>query len=112
LDCFAFLGSVVSFGGLKVFSLQLQSDASARKLGDLAHQCPFLTVAKEKLTGIHQPGNPQFCVGCPLGIDTINDKERGYLMHNCAVYHQLHVQWIAQAEARKVIQEHYGSDEP
>ncbi|MCX7346993.1 MAG: hypothetical protein NTU78_14850 [Alphaproteobacteria bacterium] len=108
---FAFLGSIISFGGLKVFSLQLQSDASIKKLDDLAQRCPFLAVAKERLVGIHQPGNPQFCVGCPLGIDTINDKDRGYLIHNCAVYHQLHVKWLDQSEAQKFVQERYGSDE-
>lgn len=91
---FAFLGSLVSFGGLTMVSLQLQSDVNKQRISELSQaekSCPFISIFKEndKYPG-RRPGHPEVCAKCPLGIDRSG---RGILDHACGVYDQLHEEW-------------------
>ena len=89
----AFLGSLFSYGGVNIVSLQAQSQANQMRVEDLTARCPFNDLVRDTLNQIQQPGNPDFCLKCPLGIDTIGERERGFLIHNCRVYDELHTQW-------------------
>lgn len=89
----AFLGSLFSYGGVNIVSLQAQSQANEMSVENLTVRCPFKDLVKDPFGQVQQPGNPDFCVKCPLGVDTIDERERGFLIHNCCVYNELHTQW-------------------
>jgi hypothetical protein len=102
---FTFIGGLISIGGLKMFSI----NASLRKAKERIEQvittaggCPFLAIFAGKPTELHRPGNPRFCVKCPLGIDIDSSKEGG-LIHVCNVYPVLHRQWKELPGADKVL---------
>lgn len=91
----AFLGSLFSYGGVNILSLQAQAQVQEdRALArDSRTACPFEPLALERDEQVHGPGNPDFCLKCPLGIDTVDDRDRGFLIHNCSVYADLHASW-------------------
>jgi len=91
----AFLGSLFSYGGVNIVSLQAQSQENKRRVEDISIQCPFKDLLRDPVGQVQQPGNPDFCVKCPLGIDTTNERDRGFLIHNCLVYDKLHAKWCS-----------------
>jgi len=107
----AFLGSLISFGGVNILSLQAQSDANLERVEILARDCPFKALLRDPFDQIRQPGNPDFCIRCPLGIDTIGESERGFLMHNCAIYDEMHSKWRSLPEAERHLKHRWRSDE-
>lgn len=112
----ALVGSLIGLGGVNLFSLEGRLSTSEELLAGnrnenekqlhemlrhidehfaiLSRRCPFeeIFTPNHQLNGISRPGDPNFCVKCPLGIDQSSQQEDG-LMHNCHVYHDLHVKW-------------------
>jgi hypothetical protein len=99
---FALLGSLVSLGGASLLSVQGAVAAESERIETLQHRCPFETITLGRGNG-REPGNPDFCVKCPLGIDTVGERERGFLMHNCGVYDGLHRRWLQTHAGREYL---------
>lgn len=87
----ALLGSVVSLGGVSLMSVEAIAAESQRIEAPKA-RCPFEAI-KVGVEHGREPGHPDVCVKCPLGLDRIGDPERGFLLHNCSVYDELHKRW-------------------
>jgi hypothetical protein len=89
------IGGLVSVGGVRIFSFQ----ASLRRMQQIVQAqvgCPFVPLplgSHRRNNGDYRPGNPQFCVKCPLGIDISSNHPDG-LVHNCRVYPELHKEWV------------------
>jgi len=101
---FTFVGGLISIGGVKMFTI----NASLRKAKERIERvitpavgCPFLQILAGEDAGLSRPGNPYFCVKCPLGIDTSQSSQDG-LIHVCNVYPGLHRQWIELPGADRV----------
>jgi hypothetical protein len=93
---FTLVGGLVSIGGVKMFSI----NASLRKAKDKIERvitaergCPFMNLFDEQYDNLRRPGNPKFCIKCPLGIDLDSRLNKG-LIHMCSVYPILHLQWL------------------
>lgn len=102
---FTLVGGLISIGGVKMFSI----NASLRKAKErierivtTAGGCPFLYIFVGQPTELRRPGNPYFCVKCPLGIDIDSSREGG-LIHICKVYPALHRQWKELPGADKIL---------
>lgn len=97
------VGSLLSVGGTTLFTLSANLRRTKQEITAIAaapETCPFEAISQQA-GEVMRPGNPQFCVKCPLGIDRIGDEDRGYLMHNCGVYDELHRAWARTPEGRK-----------
>jgi len=99
----ALLGSLFSLGGVSLLSVQGALAAEGERIEALQQRCPFESVSLGRINNGREPGNPEFCVKCPLGIDTVNDRRRDFLMHSCAVYEQLHHRWRETPAGREYI---------
>ena len=102
---FTLVGGLISIGGVKMFSI----NASLRKAKDriervitTAAGCPFLVILAGQPTELYRPGNPYFCMKCPLIIDRDSAKEGG-LIHICSVYLTLHRQWKELPGAEEIL---------
>jgi hypothetical protein len=98
---FTLVGGFISIGGVKLFSINASLRKNNSRIDKYLKEgefCPFLNVfdnqPHDNNWKTHRPGNPDFCIKCPLSIDTISDKERGFLIHNCNSYNQLHNSWL------------------
>ena len=93
------IGSLLSIGGVTLFSIT----ADLKKMKDKVAptDCPFEDIQSDN--DVRRPGNPEFCVKCPLGID-INGNVEGYLMHRCSVYMDKHSSWKRTPEAIEVLE--------
>jgi hypothetical protein len=103
---FALVGGIISIGGVKMFSI----NANLRKTRETIKQigtdgCPFLPLFMADSTELRRPGNPYYCMKCPLGIDIASNHEGG-LIHVCRVYLTLHRQWKELPGADKVLDNH------
>ncbi len=85
----AFIGSLISLGGINIFSLKGELKALQQK-PELIIGCPFVPLSLYGVGHKDSPGNPRVCVKCPLGIVEV----AGDLIHNCKVYEQNHQRWI------------------
>ena len=90
---FALLGSLVSLGGVSLLSVQGAVSAESERIETLQARCPFESITLDSGNG-QQPGCPEFCAKCLLGVDTITKREHGFLIHNCRVYDGLHRRWL------------------
>ena len=98
---FTLVSGFISIGGVKLFNFNASLRKNEFKVDKYLNEiaiCPFQRVFKLHTNNSnwknHKPGNPDFCIKCPLAIDTIDDKERGFLIHNCSIYKQLHDSWL------------------
>jgi len=96
----ALVGSLFSIGGLNLFSLRAQIGA-AQKLAQSVRGCPFLPIFAGNPAEIRRPGNPRFCIKCPLGVDTIQNRDG--LIHFCTAYPALHRAWRELPGAEKTL---------
>ena len=99
------VGSLLSVGGTTLFNLSANLRRAKQEITAIAaapETCPFEAIHQQPGEAM-RPGNPYFCVQCPLGIDTISDRSRGYLMHNCSVYDEIHQAWARTPEGREEI---------
>lgn len=103
---FAFVGSLISIGGVNIFSINASLRKEKEKIKKYVRSvkgCPFVPIIEIKPNHeLRQPGNPRFCYKCPLGIDISSDQEGG-LIHNCKVYLDLHNKWKELPGAAKVM---------
>jgi len=96
----ALIGSLLSLGGVSLMSIEGQVASGLEAVARIEQRCPFEDITVSGLNGpgrhFHalRPGNPQFCVKCPLGIDTTGDRQAGFLIHGCAVYKEHHRSWL------------------
>jgi len=98
---FTLVGGFISIGGVKLFSINASLRKNNSRIDKYLKEgelCPFLSVFNNQSLDnnwkSYRPGNPDFCLKCPLGLDTISDRERGFLIHNCISYNQLHKVWL------------------
>ena len=92
------IGSLLSIGGVTLFSVTTNLKKMREKVAQT--DCPFEGI--QSGNDVRRPGNPEFCVGCPLGID-LNGNVEGYLMHRCSVYMDKHNAWKRTPEAIEVL---------
>lgn len=98
---FALIGSLLSLGGVNLLSLKTQLVENEQGLLNvLSPRCPFISILDNQVENVfatRRPGNPQFCIKCPLGIDIDSSRPDG-LIHSCTVYPALHREWkVTQA---------------
>jgi len=101
----AFIGSLVSFGGTQLFSINAnlrRQEKLVQHFASVEAGCPFERILRiiNSNMELHRPGNPRFCIKCPLGIDG-SSSQKGHLLHNCAVYEQLHDEWLKLPGAKQ-----------
>lgn len=107
----SFVGSILSVGGTTLFTLSANLRRTKQEVLAIAaapETCPFEAIPRQS-GAVMRPGNPQFCVKCPLGIDRISDRDRGYLKHNCRVYDELHQAWASTPEGGAELASRYPS---
>jgi hypothetical protein len=100
----ALIGSVVSVGGLSIFSLgsEITTIQNEIDLKEKPLSCPFEALHNRKhlmnfvdLSSdyrLYMPGDPRFCRRCPLGIEG-NGQKQYDLFHACSAYPELHEKW-------------------
>jgi len=96
---FTLVGGLISIGGVKMFSFTANLRKAKEKIERSTAGCPFVPLFLG--SDLKRPGNPYFCVQCPLGIDTSSNVEGG-LIHVCSVYLPLHNQWKQLPGADKI----------
>ena len=96
---FTLVGGLISIGGVKMFSITANLRRAKEKIERSTAGCPFVPLFLG--SDLKRPGNPYFCVQCPLGIDTSSSVEGG-LIHVCSVYLPLHNQWKQLPGAEKI----------
>jgi hypothetical protein len=101
----AFIGSLISFGGTQLFSINAnlrRQEKLVQSYASVGAGCPFERILRVMNSNmeLHRPGNPRFCIKCPLGIDGDSSK-KGHLLHNCAVYGQMHDEWLKLSGAKE-----------
>jgi hypothetical protein len=102
---FALIGSLLSLGGVNLLSLKSQLVENEQHLGSVSERCPFISILEPKnslrVFVSMRPGNPRFCIKCPLGIDLSSNVEG--LIHTCSVYPALHKEWkVMQEQAKRL----------
>ncbi len=95
---FTLIGGIISIGGVQMFSFNASLRKSENKIREHLNrnlECPFDRILKTDNPNWHnrQPGNPDFCMRCPLGIDISGNVEGG-LIHVCKVYMNYHKRWL------------------
>lgn len=87
---FTLIGGIVSIGGVQMFSFNASLRRNKVNLENLIKEkvgCPFDNLVDNSNPNYkdYKPGNPQFCMKCPLGIDRTGDNRMG-LINVCKVY--------------------------
>lgn len=88
---FALIGSLLSLGGINIFSLKSEIKSVSQSNQNI-EKCPYIDIGNFDEEDLHRPGNPRFCMRCPLAID-LSSAVQGGLIHKCVVYPALHAQW-------------------
>jgi hypothetical protein len=96
---FTLVGGLISIGGVKMFSITANLRKAKEKIERSTAGCPFVPLFLG--SDLKRPGNPNFCIKCPLGIDRSSNVEGG-LIHVCTVYLPLHNQWKQLPGAEKL----------